>query len=149
MFGLIPLSFAAPAALAALVLLAALYIFLRVTPPRPRAETFPPLRLLLALANKETLVCAGAPVVKAVRKYGATLLPLDSEHNAIHQCMRAGTRAEVEQVWLTASGGPFRTLPLAEFTPEKELAIAALVQEAARKAYLQLGHSGTARGFVA
>jgi len=43
------------------------------------------------------------------------LLPIDSEHNAIHQCMRAGDLHEVKQIWLTASGGPFRTLPLADF----------------------------------
>jgi 1-deoxy-D-xylulose-5-phosphate reductoisomerase len=69
----------------------------------------------VGLANKEAMVAAGEILTSAAREHGVSLLPIDSEHNAIHQCMRAGTRAEVEQVWLTASGGPFRTLPLAEF----------------------------------
>ncbi len=69
----------------------------------------------IGLANKEAMVAAGEILTAAARTHGVTLLPIDSEHNAIHQCMRAGTRGEVEQIWLTASGGPFRNLPRAEF----------------------------------
>ena len=67
------------------------------------------------LANKECMVAAGEILTKAARENKVPLLPIDSEHNAVHQCMRGGTKAEVRRVWLTASGGPFRTLPLAEF----------------------------------
>jgi len=69
----------------------------------------------IGLANKEAMVAAGELLTAAARERGVPLLPIDSEHNAVHQCMRAGTLPEVEQIWLTASGGPFRTLPLAEF----------------------------------
>jgi len=69
----------------------------------------------IGLANKEALVAAGEILTAAARKKKVALLPIDSEHNAIHQCMRAGERREVRQIWLTASGGPFRTLPAAEF----------------------------------
>jgi 1-deoxy-D-xylulose-5-phosphate reductoisomerase len=69
----------------------------------------------IGLANKEAMVAAGEILTAAAREKGVALLPIDSEHNAIHQCMRAGTRAEVRQIWLTASGGPFRTLPAEEF----------------------------------
>jgi len=62
----------------------------------------------IALANKETLVCAGTPVTKAVQKYGATLLPLDSEHNAIFQALGSRDSSEVTVMTITASGGPFR-----------------------------------------
>jgi len=62
----------------------------------------------IALANKETLVCAGAPVTRAVAKYGATLLPLDSEHNAIFQALGGRDASEVSVMTITASGGPFR-----------------------------------------
>ena len=62
----------------------------------------------IALANKETLVCAGAPVIKAVQKYGATLLPLDSEHNAIFQALGGRHASEITVMTITASGGPFR-----------------------------------------
>jgi 1-deoxy-D-xylulose-5-phosphate reductoisomerase len=62
----------------------------------------------IALANKETLVCAGAPVMQAVARYGATLLPLDSEHNAIFQALGGRDTAEVTCMTVTASGGPFR-----------------------------------------
>ncbi len=78
----------------------------------------------IGLANKEAMVAAGEILTAAARTHNVKLLPIDSEHNAIHQCMRAGTLREVEQVWLTASGGPFRTLPLADFphiTPEQAL----------------------------
>ncbi|MDM7922219.1 MAG: 1-deoxy-D-xylulose-5-phosphate reductoisomerase [Pyrinomonadaceae bacterium] len=63
----------------------------------------------IALANKETLVMAGELMTAAAERSGAELLPVDSEHNAIHQCLRGETRSEVRRVILTASGGPFRT----------------------------------------
>ncbi len=69
----------------------------------------------IGLANKEAMVAAGEILTAAARRHNVSLLPIDSEHNAVHQCMRAGQRSEVRQIWLTASGGPFRTLPLAEF----------------------------------
>ncbi len=62
----------------------------------------------LALANKESLIAAGPVVEKARRTPGAELVPVDSEHCAIHQCLRSGQRAEVHNLVLTASGGPFR-----------------------------------------
>ena len=62
----------------------------------------------VALANKETLVAAGPVVMNLAEESGAAILPVDSEHNAIFQCMRAGERSEVSRVCLTASGGPFR-----------------------------------------
>ncbi|MDX6303070.1 MAG: 1-deoxy-D-xylulose-5-phosphate reductoisomerase [Blastocatellia bacterium] len=63
----------------------------------------------VALANKETLVMAGELMTRAAEKSGAELLPVDSEHNALHQCLRGETTAEVRRIILTASGGPFRT----------------------------------------
>jgi len=69
----------------------------------------------IGLANKEALVTAGELILNAAQGSGAALLPIDSEHNAIHQAMRGGAQTEVKQIWLTASGGPFRTTPLAEF----------------------------------
>ena len=66
----------------------------------------------IGLANKECLVAAGELILAAARKNHVALLPIDSEHNAVHQCMRGGTAAEVRQIWLTASGGPFRSTPL-------------------------------------
>jgi 1-deoxy-D-xylulose-5-phosphate reductoisomerase len=69
----------------------------------------------VGLANKEAMVAAGEILVSAARAKGVPLLPIDSEHNAIHQCMRAGKKREVRRIWLTASGGPFRNLPLSEF----------------------------------
>ena len=62
----------------------------------------------VALANKETLVMAGELMTGAARKSGAELLPVDSEHNALHQCLRGEKRSEVRRIILTASGGPFR-----------------------------------------
>ena len=62
----------------------------------------------VALANKEALVCAGEVMLGAVRRHGATLLPVDSEHNAIFQAMADGNKGAVEKIVLTASGGPFR-----------------------------------------
>jgi 1-deoxy-D-xylulose-5-phosphate reductoisomerase len=70
----------------------------------------------VGLANKEAMVAAGEILTREARRNNAPLLPIDSEHNAIHQCMRGGSRAEVRRIWLTASGGPFRTLPLAKFS---------------------------------
>ncbi len=69
----------------------------------------------IGLANKECLVAAGDLILAAAARKGVALLPIDSEHNAVHQCMRGGTAAEVAQVWLTASGGPFRHLPAEKF----------------------------------
>jgi 1-deoxy-D-xylulose-5-phosphate reductoisomerase len=69
----------------------------------------------LALANKETLVVAGELILREAKKSGAELLPVDSEHSAIHQAMRSGRPGEVERIVLTASGGPFRERDLATF----------------------------------
>ena len=66
----------------------------------------------VGLANKECLVAAGDLITAEARKQGKPLLPIDSEHNAIHQCMRGGRRNEVQRIWLTASGGPFLNTPL-------------------------------------
>jgi 1-deoxy-D-xylulose-5-phosphate reductoisomerase len=79
----------------------------------------------VALSNKEVLVAAGELVMAAVRRAGVDLLPVDSEHNAIHQCLRGGAHGEVRRLVLTASGGPFRKTPLAQIaqaTPEQALA---------------------------
>ncbi len=79
----------------------------------------------IALANKEVLVAAGEIVMAAVKRHNVALLPVDSEHNAIHQCLRAGQRSEVKRLVLTASGGPFRTTPIAKIakaTPKQALA---------------------------
>jgi 1-deoxy-D-xylulose-5-phosphate reductoisomerase len=79
----------------------------------------------IALANKEVLVAAGEVVMAAVVRRGVALLPVDSEHNAIHQCLRAGANSEVRRLVLTASGGPFRNTPLskmAKVTPRQALA---------------------------
>jgi 1-deoxy-D-xylulose-5-phosphate reductoisomerase len=64
----------------------------------------------IALANKEVLVMAGALVMDAARRYGVSILPVDSEHNAIHQCLHGRSPHEVRRLILTASGGPFREL---------------------------------------
>jgi 1-deoxy-D-xylulose-5-phosphate reductoisomerase len=79
----------------------------------------------VALSNKEVLVAAGELVMAAAKKSGRELLPVDSEHNAVHQCLRGGERGEVRRLVLTASGGPFRKTPLAALqsvTPERALA---------------------------
>jgi 1-deoxy-D-xylulose-5-phosphate reductoisomerase len=78
----------------------------------------------VGLANKECIVAAGDLILAAARERGVALLPIDSEHNAIHQCLRGGAPNEVRQIWLTASGGPFRNTPLSEFehiTPAQAL----------------------------
>jgi 1-deoxy-D-xylulose-5-phosphate reductoisomerase len=69
----------------------------------------------VGLANKECLVAAGELLTEEARRQGKPLLPIDSEHNAVHQCMRGGRLSEVERVWLTASGGPFLNTPRSEF----------------------------------
>ncbi|HEY3929359.1 MAG TPA: 1-deoxy-D-xylulose-5-phosphate reductoisomerase [Candidatus Koribacter sp.] len=69
----------------------------------------------IGLANKETMVAAGEIVTAEARKQGKPILPIDSEHNAIHQAMRGGRLHEVEKVWLTASGGPFLHTPIDQF----------------------------------
>jgi 1-deoxy-D-xylulose-5-phosphate reductoisomerase len=70
---------------------------------------------ILGLANKECLVAAGELITAEARRQGKALLPIDSEHNAVHQCLRGGRMDEVERIWLTASGGPFRNTPASEF----------------------------------
>ena len=78
----------------------------------------------VALANKECLVCAGALFMRSAAASGATVLPVDSEHNALFQAMGAGRREDVRRVILTASGGPFRTWSLdaiRQATPEQAL----------------------------
>lgn len=69
----------------------------------------------VGVANKECMVAAGEILIEEARRRNVTLLPIDSEHNAIHQCMRGGAKQEVRSIWLTASGGPFRTTPLEQF----------------------------------
>ena len=78
----------------------------------------------VGLANKECMVAAGEILTAAARARDVPILPIDSEHNAVHQCLRVGAHAEVKTIWLTASGGPFRQLPLEDFariTPEQAL----------------------------
>jgi 1-deoxy-D-xylulose-5-phosphate reductoisomerase len=69
----------------------------------------------VGLANKEAMVAAGEILTRMARRGNVPLLPIDSEHNAIHQCLRGGSAQEVRRIWLTASGGPFRQLPLDQF----------------------------------
>jgi 1-deoxy-D-xylulose-5-phosphate reductoisomerase len=81
-------------------------------------------RKTIGLANKEVLVASGKLVMDAAREYGVSLIPVDSEHNGAHQCLRAGTREEAVKLILTASGGPFRNTPasqLASVTPKQAL----------------------------
>lgn len=78
----------------------------------------------IGLANKEVLVASGKLVMDAAREAGTELIPVDSEHNGAHQCLRAGRRDEVVKLILTASGGPFRNTPASEFpsiTPAQAL----------------------------
>jgi 1-deoxy-D-xylulose-5-phosphate reductoisomerase len=78
----------------------------------------------VALANKECLVCAGALFMRRAAAAGATVLPVDSEHNALFQALSAGARSEVRRVIITASGGPFRTWSRQQIdaaTPEQAL----------------------------
>jgi len=79
----------------------------------------------IALANKETLVIAGELMMRAAAENGSEILPVDSEHNALHQCLRGENHSEVKRLILTASGGPFRTSTLSEIqnaTVEEALA---------------------------
>jgi len=69
----------------------------------------------LGIANKESLVVAGELITAEARRQGKPILPIDSEHNAVHQCLRGGRMDEVYQIWLTASGGPFLKTPKSEF----------------------------------
>ncbi|MGE5568181.1 MAG: 1-deoxy-D-xylulose-5-phosphate reductoisomerase [Rhodospirillales bacterium] len=78
----------------------------------------------VGLANKEVLVASGKLVTEAARAAGTELIPVDSEHNGVHQCLRGGRRSEVARIILTASGGPFRKTPkelLDKVTPEQAL----------------------------
>ena len=70
----------------------------------------------VGVANKECLVAAGELITAEARRQGKPLLPIDSEHNAVHQCLRGGRMDEVERIWLTASGGPFLNMPRSEFS---------------------------------
>jgi 1-deoxy-D-xylulose-5-phosphate reductoisomerase len=79
---------------------------------------------MVALANKEVLVMAGGLVTAAAKARGVAILPVDSEHNAIHQCLHGRHTSEIKRLILTASGGPFRDLPseaLEQVTPEAAL----------------------------
>jgi 1-deoxy-D-xylulose-5-phosphate reductoisomerase len=69
----------------------------------------------VGLANKECLVAAGELIPAEARRQGKPLLPIDSEHNAVHQCLRGGQMEEVRRIWLTASGGPFLNTPVSKF----------------------------------
>jgi 1-deoxy-D-xylulose-5-phosphate reductoisomerase len=69
----------------------------------------------IGLANKECMVAAGELISAEARRQGKPLLPIDSEHNAVHQCLRAGRMEEVKSIWLTASGGPFLNTPASRF----------------------------------
>ena len=78
----------------------------------------------VGLANKECMVAAGEILTAAARQRNVPILPIDSEHNAVHQCLRVGQHKEVKTIWLTASGGPFRETPLEQFasiTPAQAL----------------------------
>jgi 1-deoxy-D-xylulose-5-phosphate reductoisomerase len=80
---------------------------------------------IVALANKETLVCAGSLMIAEIARHGATLLPVDSEHNAIFQVLDFERLDAVDRIILTASGGPFRALSreaMAEVTPDQAIA---------------------------
>ena len=70
---------------------------------------------VVGLANKECLVAAGELITAEARRQGVPLLPIDSEHNAVHQCLRGGRMSEVDRIWLTASGGPFLHTPKSKF----------------------------------
>ena len=79
----------------------------------------------IALANKETLVMAGDIVMNRAKEKNVSILPVDSEHSAIFQCLAGNRKKDLQKILLTASGGPFRNLPADQFesiTPEKALA---------------------------
>jgi len=91
---------------------------------RPAVRAAAKRGLRICLANKETLVAAGELMAPLLRDHGADLIPVDSEHSAIHQCLAGGPVSEVRRVVLTASGGPFREMPLADMqdaTPDQAL----------------------------
>jgi 1-deoxy-D-xylulose-5-phosphate reductoisomerase len=90
----------------------------------------------IALANKEVLVMAGGLVMDAARRKGVSILPVDSEHNAIHQCLHGRAKAELRRLILTASGGPFRGKTVAELS-------AVTAEEALRHPTWQMGHKIT------
>ena len=69
----------------------------------------------IGLANKECMVAAGELITEEARRQGKPILPIDSEHNAVHQCLRGGKMDEVQSIWLTASGGPFRNTAKSKF----------------------------------
>ena len=115
-----------PEAVAAAGALGADWTMAAITGAAGLASTLAAIRRggVVALANKEALVCAGEVMLAAVRAHGATLLPVDSEHNAIFQSMADGNRGGIEKIVLTASGGPFRTASreeMARATPEAAL----------------------------
>ena len=115
-----------PEAVAAAGALGADWTMAAITGAAGLASTLAAIRRggVVALANKEALVCAGEVMLAAVRAHGATLLPVDSEHNAIFQSMADGNRGGIEKIVLTASGGPFRTATreeMARATPEAAL----------------------------
>jgi 1-deoxy-D-xylulose-5-phosphate reductoisomerase len=70
----------------------------------------------VGVANKECLVAAGELITAEARRQNKPLLPIDSEHNAVHQCLRGGRMEEVQRIWLTASGGPFLNTPRSQFS---------------------------------
>jgi 1-deoxy-D-xylulose-5-phosphate reductoisomerase len=107
---------AGPEAVVAAAALPADWTMAAITGAAGLAATLAAIRrgAVVALANKEALVCAGEVMLRAVRDAGATLLPVDSEHNAIFQALEDSNRAAVEKIVLTASGGPFRTASLDE-----------------------------------
>ena len=117
---------AGPEAVVAAAGLEADWTMAAITGAAGLASTFAAIKrgAYVALANKEALVCAGDVMLRAVREAGATLLPVDSEHNAIFQSLADGNHGAVEKIVLTASGGPFRTASLDEMasaTPEAAL----------------------------
>ena len=107
---------AGPEAVVAAAALPADWTMAAITGAAGLAPTLAAIRrgAVVALANKEALVCAGEVMLRAVRDAGATLLPADSEHNAIFQALEDANRGAVEKIVLTASGGPFRTASLEE-----------------------------------
>ena len=117
---------AGPAAVAEAAALAADWTMAAITGAAGLVPTLEAIRRggAIALANKEALVCAGDVMLRAVAEAGATLLPVDSEHNAIFQSLADGNRGALERIVLTASGGPFRTLTREQMrtvTPEAAL----------------------------
>jgi 1-deoxy-D-xylulose-5-phosphate reductoisomerase len=117
---------AGPEAVVAAAALQADWTMAAITGAAGLAATLAAIRrgAIIGLANKEALVCAGDVMLRAVREAGATLLPVDSEHNAIFQSLADGNHGAVEKIVLTASGGPFRTASLeqmASATPEMAL----------------------------